>query len=67
MAISHKENDLKPNSTIGKLPISSSTGLKRSRSHESVLQSLISIDASLELAKKEDSKVCRISVPLMYS
>ena len=67
MAISQKANISKPNFTKGNLPMSSSTGLKRSRSHESVLQSLMSTDARLEIAKKEDSKVCRISVPLMYS
>ena len=65
MAISHKANTLKANSTIGKVPISSTIGLKRSRSHESGLQSFVSIGGSLELAKEEDSNVCGIRVPLM--
>ena len=67
MAIRHQGNISKTNSDLGQLPGRSSIRLKRPRSYESGLKSFVSFDASSELSKKEDSKVCRIRVPLMYS
>ena len=60
MAKTHKGNISKHNSFIGKLHDSSSKWLKRSRSHESVLQTCTSIVGPLELEKDEKLRVCRL-------
>ena len=60
MAKTHKGNISKHNSFIGKLHDSSSKWLKRSRSHESVLQTCTSIVGTLELEKDEKMRVCRL-------
>ena len=60
MAKTHKGNISKHNSFIIKLHDSSSKWLKRSRSHESVLQTCTSIVGPLELEKDEKLRVCRL-------
>ena len=60
MAETHKGNISKPNSSIGKLHDSSSNWLKRSRSHESVLQTFTSIVGTLELERDKRLRVCRL-------
>ena len=60
MAKTHKGNISKHNSFIGKLHDSSSKWLKRSRSHESLLQTFTSIVGTLELKRDEKLRVCRL-------